>query len=129
MGPLDLKKPRGPFSYLFCALGRFQQPAWMAALTAVLLFKLTAVSQTLNGTVTADKISSVTMILSKSSLTSTVNQADTAELMSLALDAASTWNVTGTSYLTAFTDADTTLANIKDNGNTIYYDSTNSANS
>ncbi|HEX3039222.1 MAG TPA: right-handed parallel beta-helix repeat-containing protein [Caproiciproducens sp.] len=91
--------------------------------------KLTANSQTLSGTVTADKISSVTLVLNQSALTSTLNKENTAKVMSLTLDKSSTWNVTGTSYLTALTDADTTLSNIKDNGNTIYYDSANSANS
>ena len=33
------------------------------------------------------------------------------------------------SYLTTLTDEDTDLSNIKDNGNTIYYDSSNSTNS
>jgi len=37
--------------------------------------------------------------------------------------------VLGTSYITCLTDSDTTLANIKDNVNTIYYDSSASANS
>ena len=91
--------------------------------------KLTANSQTLKGDVVADKISSVTMVLNQSTLTGTLNKAKTAKVMSLTLDASSTWNVTGTSYLTALSDSDSTLKNIKDNGNTIYYDSTNSTNS
>ncbi len=91
--------------------------------------KLTANSQTLSGTVMADKISSVTLVLNQSALTSTLNKENTAKVMSLTLDKSSAWNVTGTSYLTALTDADTALSNIKDNGNTIYYDSANSANS
>lgn len=49
--------------------------------------------------------------------------------MNLTLDSTSTWNVTGTSYLTNFTDEDSTLSNIKDNKNTIYYDSNSSTNS
>ncbi|MDR3595736.1 hypothetical protein [Clostridium sp.] len=91
---------------------------------------LNADSQTLEGTITCDKISTVALNLTnKSSLKSTINESNTAKTVTLSLDKDSTWTVTGTSYLTALTDADTSLANIKDNGNTIYYDSSNSANS
>lgn len=90
---------------------------------------LNAASETMTGDVTADEISSVTLNLKKSTLQGTLNGANTAKLMSLALDADSVWNVTGTSYLTELTDADTTLSNIIDNGNTIYYDASSSANS
>ena len=47
----------------------------------------------------------------------------------LSLDKTSKWTVTGTSYLTSLTDADTALSNINENGNNIYYDSSSSANS
>ena len=50
-------------------------------------------------------------------------------MMALDIDSSSTWNVTGTSYLTTLTDDDSILSNINDNGYTIYYDSSNSANS
>jgi len=83
----------------------------------------------MKGDVTADKISSVTLNLVKSTLEGTLNGENTAKLMSLTLDEASVWNVTGTSYLTDLTDADATLSNIIDNGNTIYYDASSSANS
>lgn len=46
----------------------------------------------------------------------------------MALDGGSTWTVTGNSYPTSLTDADSTLANIKNNGFTIYYGSSNAAN-
>ena len=45
------------------------------------------------------------------------------------LDKTSTWNVTGTAYIGALTDEDSTLANINDNGNNIYYNSSLTANS
>lgn len=91
---------------------------------------LNASSQTLEGTITCDKISTVALNLTnKSSLTSTINESNNAKSISLSLDKDSVWAVTGTSYITALTDEDTSLANIKDNGNTIYYDSSNSANS
>ena len=87
-------------------------------------------SQTLEGTVTCDNISTVALNLTnKSSLTSTINGGNKAKSVTLSLDKDSTWTVTGTSYITALTDEDTNLSNIKDNGNTIYYDSSNSANS
>lgn len=91
---------------------------------------LTAKKQSLSGTVTADSISSVTMSLrSKSTLNSTINSANTAKYIKLSLDSSSKWKVTGDSYITVFADKDTTLANIDDNGHTIYYDSSNSSNS
>ncbi|MBP2655875.1 MAG: hypothetical protein H6Q73_3444 [Firmicutes bacterium] len=90
----------------------------------------TANSQTLVGDVVADSVSSITLILqNNSSLTGTINGENTASAINLTLDETSTWSVTGTSYLTTFTDADTSLANIDDNGYTIYYDSSLSANS
>lgn len=49
--------------------------------------------------------------------------------MSLTLDKSSVWNVTADSYVTSLTDSDSTFSNIKSNGNTIYYDATNAANS
>jgi hypothetical protein len=90
---------------------------------------MNADSETMKGDITADEISSVTLNLVKSTLEGTLNGANTAKLMSLTLDEASVWNVTGTSYLTDLTDADATLSNIIDNGNTIYYDASSSANS
>jgi hypothetical protein len=85
---------------------------------------LTATSQTMTGDMICDKLSSITATLKNTSkLTGAINSA------SLNLDATSTWNVTGDSYLTSFVDADTTMANIDDNGHTIYYDSSLSNNS
>lgn len=90
----------------------------------------TARKQTLSGNVTCDSISSVTLALKEgSTLTGAVNTEQTAGSMALSLDKASSWNVTGTSYLTSLTDEDATLANIRSNGNTVYYDTGNSANS
>lgn len=91
---------------------------------------LTGDGQTLSGNIVCDSISSASLILTNSSsYTGTVNADKTAKSAALSLDATSVWNVTGTSYLTSLTNADATLSNIKDNGNTIYYDSVNSANS
>lgn len=47
-----------------------------------------------------------------SKLTGTINAADLGNSVSLTMDSASKWVVTGTSYLTALTDADTTYSNI-----------------
>ena len=49
---------------------------------------------------------------SGSTLTGEINNADIGKTVSLTLDAASKWVVTGTSYLTSLTDADTTYSNI-----------------
>ncbi|MBP2650377.1 MAG: hypothetical protein H6Q74_1202 [Firmicutes bacterium] len=90
----------------------------------------TADSQTLTGDVVADAVSTISLTLQNSStLTGTINGENTASSIALTLDATSIWSVTGTSYLTTLSDSDTTLANIDDNGYTIYYDSSLSANS
>jgi len=94
----------------------------------VVTFK--AENETLTGNITCDNVSSVSAILqNNTTLTGAVNANNTASSIYLTLDSTSTWNVTGTSYLTSFTDEDSTLSNIEDNGNTIYYDSNSSTNS
>jgi hypothetical protein len=86
--------------------------------------------QVLDGNITCDNVSSITVTLQNgTTLTGAINAENTAGMMALDLDSGSTWNVTGTSYLTTLTDDDSTLSNINDNGYTIYYDSSNSANS
>lgn len=87
-------------------------------------------NQVLEGTIEADSISSLILnILNKSKLTATINSNNTAKSVILKLSSDSTWTVTGNSYITGLTDEDTSLSNINDNGFTIYYDKTNSANS
>lgn len=87
-------------------------------------------SETLTGNIICDKVSVVTASLSNSTtLKGAINTENKLANISLTLDSSSKWNVTETSYLKSLTDVDTTLSNIKDNGNTIYYDSSNSANS
>ena len=91
---------------------------------------LTGDTQILSGNITCDSISTIAVVLkNNSTLTSTINADNKAKAMTLSLDSNSTWVVTGTSYLTSLTDANTVLSNIDDNGNTIYYDASNSANS
>jgi hypothetical protein len=82
----------------------------------------------------ADSISSITATLqSGSSLTGGVNAENTAEAVSLSLDATSKWTVTADSHLTVLTDAagisGSMITNIIGNGHTVYYDAANSANS
>jgi hypothetical protein len=91
---------------------------------------LNADTQNLKGDVVLDNISTAVLTLkNNSTLQGTINTAKTAKSVSLTLDQLSTWNVTADSYLTSLTDADTALKNIISNGHTVYYDSTNSANS
>lgn len=88
----------------------------------------TADSEQLKGDITCDSISTIIATLKNgTTLKGSINADNTAKSVVLSLDSTSSWNVTGTSYLAKLTDSDTTLTNIKDNGNTIYYDS--SANS
>jgi hypothetical protein len=61
-----------------------------------------------------------------STLTGAINNADTGKTVSLTMDKASKWVVTGTSYLTSLTDADTTYSNItcQTTGCTVYVNGT-----
>ena len=65
--------------------------------------------------------------LSSTRISSAINPSNTAGSISLSLSSDSTWSLTGNSYLTTFSDDDTTLSNIQSNGYNIYYKS--SANS
>lgn len=87
-------------------------------------------SETLYGNIIADSISSVAIKLNNNTeFIGAINTSNKLTNVAVNLDKTSTWNVTGTSYIGALTDEDSTLANINDNGNTIYYNSSLTANS
>jgi hypothetical protein len=95
---------------------------------------LTADAQSLTGDVVADNISSVDLTLKNgSSLVGGINADNTAKEARLTLDAGSTWNVTADSYLTSMTlsggVSGTAITNITGNGHTVYYGSSDAANS
>lgn len=93
-------------------------------------FTFTADTETLSGKVICDKISSVSMTLkNNTTYTGSINTDNKLAKVTVNLDATSKWVVNADSYVQALTDADSSLANIKSNGHTIYYDATNSANS
>ncbi|MCE5285203.1 MAG: hypothetical protein LLG02_05050 [Pelosinus sp.] len=88
-----------------------------------------ATRESLAGSIFCDNISTLTITLKDhTTLASTINEVRTAGSVNLNLDDTSVWNVTGTSYLSSLTSADTTLSNIHDNGFTIYYDARLAAN-
>jgi len=71
----------------------------------------------LTGNVIVDSVSTADIYLyastsAASKLTGVINTANTGNTVALTLDATSKWVVTGTSYLTSLTDADTTYSNI-----------------
>ncbi|HTY15602.1 MAG TPA: hypothetical protein VMC42_07840 [Methanoregulaceae archaeon] len=77
--------------------------------------------ETLTGSVISDKISNISLsLVHDSTLKGAVNSA------ALALDASSTWKVTGTSVLSSFSDkgaiSNGTIRNVIGNGYTVYYD-------
>lgn len=79
-------------------------------------------NQTIAGDVTADGNSSLKLVLrDKTYFKGALNKDKTARAVSVSLDKEAVWDVTGTSYVTAFTDEDTTLANVHSNGYDIYY--------
>jgi hypothetical protein len=75
----------------------------------------------------------VVSLKNHASLTGSINTANVAATATLSIDASSTWTVTGTSYLTAISNPDgisgNKIINIVGNGNNVYYDAGNSANS
>jgi hypothetical protein len=84
---------------------------------------LTLDGERLAGNITCDKISSITGTFQNNTVfKGAVNSDRTAKMIALNLDATSVWDVTGDSHVTTLTDADTTLANLHDNGHTIHYD-------
>lgn len=89
---------------------------------------LNASSQTLKGDITCDNISTVTLNLGEdTTFTGAVDNENTGDV-SVTLDSDAVWNVTADSYVSSITDKDSDYSNIKSNGYTVYYDSTNSAN-
>lgn len=93
---------------------------------------LNADGQTLSGNILADSHSTVTVTLkNSSSLSGSINSANTASNASISIDASSTWTLTANSYISGLTDASgisgTTVTNITGNGFNVYYKS--SANS
>jgi hypothetical protein len=78
---------------------------------------LKAFGETLVGNVIVDSVSTADIYLNASSLsvsklTGQINAANTGNTVDLTLDSTSKWVVTGTSYLTSLSDADSTYSNI-----------------
>lgn len=91
--------------------------------------ELNADTQVLSGNILCDSISQVSIQLqNNSSLTGSINPNNTGDSVSLHLDSSSTWTVTDTSYLHILKNANSSCSNIISNGNTIYYDDSETAN-
>ena len=63
-----------------------------------------------------------------SHLISKINTAHVAKEVNIVMDSASSWNLTGDSYIDTLTDEDSTCSNIISNGFNLYYDETATAN-
>ena len=81
---------------------------------------LTAKNQTLKGNITADKISTVTIKMTSSDYTGTINGDNSAKKINLTLDNNSKIKLTGNSYVTSLSDSDSSYSNIDLNGYTLY---------
>jgi hypothetical protein len=91
-------------------------------------------TQTLSGNIEIDAISTLTATLqNNSSLTGTINSANTAKLLALTIDATSKWTLTGNSYISTLSNSSgisgTSVSNIIGNGYNVYYDASLSGNS
>jgi hypothetical protein len=85
--------------------------------------------QSMSGNFDVDALSTLTIDLqNESHWYGTVNKERTAKEVKVGLDAKSTWNMTDDAYVTVFTDADSTLANVTGNGHHLYYDASQTAN-
>jgi hypothetical protein len=90
----------------------------------------TGIRQKLVGDILANRLSTITVNLTQNTtLSGAINKDKTAKMITLHIDAHSSWNVTDDSYVTIFTDADPTFNNIKTNGHTIYYKANEAENS
>ncbi|MCH1982832.1 hypothetical protein MCG98_09670 [Ruminococcus sp. OA3] len=87
-----------------------------------------AANQILNGSVLCDGISTVSMKLSDNTRFAGSIDADNTGNVQISMDAGSTWNVAGDSYVSVITDDNTSLSNIESNGHTIYYDASEEGN-
>ena len=81
---------------------------------------LNATSQKLEGDIKADSISEVSINLTKSEYTGTINGDNSAKEVTLTLDKDSTVTLTGDSYVTSLDDADSSYSNINFNGFKLY---------
>ena len=77
-------------------------------------------SQTAQGAICADSVSSVDIVMKGSCFEGAINGDNTAKAMTLTLDADSRLTLTGDCYLTSFTNAQTDNSNIDFGGFTIY---------
>lgn len=86
-------------------------------------------NQGLYGNVSADASSTILMDLQNGSHWSgAINTDKTAKKADVNLDASSSWSITADCHLDAFTDGNPAMTNLKGNGHTIYYNSSNTAN-
>ena len=81
---------------------------------------LNAESQTLEGDIEIDNISALTMNLSSSSYTGTINADNTAKSIALKLDNNSSITLTGDLYISSLDDSDSSYSNINFNGYKLY---------
>jgi hypothetical protein len=96
--------------------------------------RLTCSGQTMSGLIHVDANSSnYDTLKSSSKFTGAINNSNTGKLVSLCMDASSTWTLTKNSYLTIIINSagisGTTVTNITGNGYNVYYNSSNSSNS
>ncbi len=86
---------------------------------------LNATDQTLVGNILVDSVSTVNLVLVKSSLQGAIDAANSGSLVSLSLDGDSSWTVTVDSHLDVLSDAagisGTSVTNINGGGHTVYY--------
>lgn len=91
---------------------------------------LTAEDQKLKGRIICDEISTVNLKLKEgSTFSGSINNDKKGKYIKVSLTEDAKWKLTGDTYVNVLKNADQSCSNIESEGYTIYYDSTDSANS
>lgn len=100
---------------------RAESAAWGSSGSNGGKVRLNMTSQSVSGDVVLDDISTLSwQMSSNSSYTGTINGSNKAKSVTLTLDSSSVLNLTGDSYVTSLSNADSTNSNIHLNGYTLY---------
>ena len=92
-------------------------------------FSLHAIGQVLSGDIAVDNHSTFSLTLADGSIyTGAVDSANEGLSVSVSLDAASSWTLTGDAHIDALTNGMQDLSNIQSSGYTLYYDASNEQN-
>src|SRR5574344_929652 len=103
---------------------RIQKDSWGTSGSNGGSVTLTMSDEDINGNIVVDSISSLGMTMTGSKYEGIINGDNTAKKLSLTLDSSSSIKLTGNSYVTSLSDADSSYSNIDFNGYKLYVNGT-----